>query len=336
MDAKKNKVSTITLSAVAAAAAMTLTATPAAHAQSGVQVTVNGSPVQFNGQGPVESNGRVLVPLRGVLEKIGAYVNYDAAAKQVTAVRNETQIVLPLNTRTATVGGRAVSLEVPAQVVNGSTLVPLRFVAESLGATVSFEASSNTVAITQGGGTSVAGSSSQPIPNRPAPQDVIQGILGGFDAGNGTLTLRTNAGRRRYDMATNYRLTRKRPGDESVSIRASDLHPGDRVRLELNANNRVRNVILLQEGDGGPGPGTVAGERNVVGIVRDVTNTDGRTYTIVFESGARVDIARSAPVLYQQRNIGWENIKPGDRVSVWTSPEDDRGRRVAILNHGQP
>ena len=99
------------------------------------------------GQGPVESGGRVLVPLRGVLEKMGAYVSYDSARQEVHAVRNEQQIVLPIGRSTARVDDRPVPLDAPARILNGSTMVPLRFVAESLGARVNYEPSTSTVAI---------------------------------------------------------------------------------------------------------------------------------------------------------------------------------------------
>lgn len=117
----------------------------------GVAVRVNGSPVNFPGQGPIETGGRVLVPLRGVLEKMGAYVSYNSARRQVRAVRNQTQIVLPIGSRTARVNGSPVTLDAPARIVNGSTMVPLRFVAEALGANVNYEAARRTVVIRTNG-----------------------------------------------------------------------------------------------------------------------------------------------------------------------------------------
>lgn len=115
--------------------------------EDGLAVTVNGERVEFSGQGPLQSNRRVLVPLRGVLERLGAYVTFDAATQTVKAVRSETQINLPINSLTARIGERVVRLDVPARVVNGSTLVPLRFVAEALGAAVSYNAAARTVDI---------------------------------------------------------------------------------------------------------------------------------------------------------------------------------------------
>ncbi len=113
----------------------------------GLAVNVNGDQIAFLGQGPVENDGRVLVPLRGVLEKLGAYVSYDSARREVHAVRSETEIVLPIGGSTAQVNGSPVALDAPARLLNGSTMVPLRFVAEALGANVNYEPSTRTVAI---------------------------------------------------------------------------------------------------------------------------------------------------------------------------------------------
>ena len=121
-------------------ASVSLPATP--------QVIVNRASVTFAGQPPVEQNGHLLVPLRGVLEKLGAYVDYNAATQTVVAFGNGTRIILPLGKTQATVNGSYVTLDVPATVINGSTMVPLRFVAESLGADVTFDVTTNTVAIT--------------------------------------------------------------------------------------------------------------------------------------------------------------------------------------------
>lgn len=153
-EAKMNKwlhfaAATAALSALAALAGAVPASARRAQ-ESGITVTVNGGTVEFPGQGPIRSGGRVLVPLRGVLERMGAYVSFDPTLQTVRAVRNETQINLPINSLTARIGERVVRLDVPARVVNGSTLVPLRFVAEALGASVAYRAATRTVAILSG------------------------------------------------------------------------------------------------------------------------------------------------------------------------------------------
>ncbi|RYG42021.1 copper amine oxidase N-terminal domain-containing protein, partial [bacterium] len=134
-------------------ASMALATTGAAQS---IRVTVNGEPVAFSGAGPRSVGGRILVPLRGVMEKLGAYVGYDGATKTVTANRGDVDLMLVLGQRSATVNGRSVTLDVPAEQYLGSTMVPLRFMGEALGAQVLWDAPSMTVQIvTSGSGTTV-------------------------------------------------------------------------------------------------------------------------------------------------------------------------------------
>ena len=136
-----------------------------ANAQ-GINVQVNNSLVDFRGTQPQEVNGRVMVPLRGVLEKMGAFVEWNAATRTVIATRNDTNISLPLGSRIANVNGRSVQLDVPAMSLAGRTMVPLRFVGESLGAYVTWLPASRTVAISTDG---------QPVVAVNPPSQVNQG-----------------------------------------------------------------------------------------------------------------------------------------------------------------
>lgn len=117
-----------------------------------ISVRVNGDPVAFPGVGPQQIGGRVLVPLRGVMEKLGAYVGYEPGTKTVTASRSGVDLTLRLGERSAIVNGRTVGLDVPAQEFHGSTMVPLRFVGEALGAEVRWNAATSTVDIATAAG----------------------------------------------------------------------------------------------------------------------------------------------------------------------------------------
>src|SRR6185369_2906781 len=110
-----------------------------APASGSIIVRVNGEPVEFSGIGPRFVNGRVMVPLRGVLEKTGAYVDWISSTQTVIATKGDTNIELPIGSRTAKVNGQSIRLEAPAMTIAGNTMVPLRFVSESLGAVVAWD-----------------------------------------------------------------------------------------------------------------------------------------------------------------------------------------------------
>ncbi len=112
-----------------------------------MRATVNGDQIVFPDVQPVMMNNRVMVPVRGVFEHMDAIVVWDRNAQTVTAQRGSDQIKLPINSRYATVNGNRVELDAPAVVRNGRTMVPLRFLGESLGASVMWVQNTRTVEI---------------------------------------------------------------------------------------------------------------------------------------------------------------------------------------------
>ena len=116
----------------------------------GITISVDGKPIAFDGPGPRRKLGRVLVPMRGIFERMGAHVKWDDDSQTVFANRNDTRVELVIGSNNATVNGSAVLMDVPAQLIDGSTFVPLRFLSESLGARVDFDGPSRSINIDSG------------------------------------------------------------------------------------------------------------------------------------------------------------------------------------------
>ncbi|EST54533.1 hypothetical protein T458_11760 [Brevibacillus panacihumi W25] len=97
---------------------------------------------------PVKINSRVLVPMRAVFEAFGAKVDWDEATQSVTATRGNDVIKLTIGSKTAYKNGQPILMDVPAILYNNeTTMVPIRFVSEALGAKVSWDGYSNSVVI---------------------------------------------------------------------------------------------------------------------------------------------------------------------------------------------
>jgi len=111
-----------------------------------IRVTVNSNPVNFSGAQPEVIAGHTYVPLRSVFEKMGGDVRWDASNRAVIAQKGDKTIKIPAGGQ-ALVNGQPVSMEAPAFVANGRTMVPLRFMAETLGAQVSWDAPDHKVNI---------------------------------------------------------------------------------------------------------------------------------------------------------------------------------------------
>ncbi|TMV51647.1 copper amine oxidase N-terminal domain-containing protein [Paenibacillus mesophilus] len=98
-------------------------------------------------QSPVNVDGRTMVPLRAIFEALGAKVEWDGATQTVTATKDDINISLTINSNEALVNGKKVTLDVPAQLINEKTMVPVRFVSEALGADVQWDNYSRSVII---------------------------------------------------------------------------------------------------------------------------------------------------------------------------------------------
>ncbi len=111
-----------------------------------IKVKVNGTPVAFD-VAPITKEGRNLVPLRAIFDALGASVEWDGTAKTITGKKDGTVIKLKLDSNEALINGEKKTLDVPATSIDGRTMVPARFIAESLGASVEWDDSTKTVTI---------------------------------------------------------------------------------------------------------------------------------------------------------------------------------------------
>lgn len=100
-----------------------------------ITVLLNGKKIEFD-VAPVIENGRTLVPLRAIFEELDMEVTYDNGV--ITAEKEGLEIDLSVDSDIAYVGGEQKTLDVPSRIVDGRTLVPLRFVGESTGLTVDY------------------------------------------------------------------------------------------------------------------------------------------------------------------------------------------------------
>ena len=123
---------------------------PILFPESVIKVFVNGAAVVFD-YPPITENGRTLVPLRPVFEALGAGVDWNMSTQTITARRYDVTIILRVGSNVLLRNNAGIQLEVPAMVVNGRTLVPLRAIAESFDTEVGWDSNTRTVSINQRG-----------------------------------------------------------------------------------------------------------------------------------------------------------------------------------------
>ncbi len=341
---KKQLVSSATILGVAALGASFLNGTSTAHAQA-PQVTVDRSPVVFNGQPPVEEGGRVLVPLRGVLEKLGAFVDFNSRSQTVTALRGATNITLPIGSRQALINNKSVSLDVPARVVNGSTLVPLRFVAEALGAQVTFDVGTNTVAIVSGAN----GAGGTPIAENPPPVADQQSVTGTVtalftDVSPRRIVLRVrdrdrndgDAKEQTIPVKADAKITIVRQGAADPVIQLRRINVGDEVAVLQNGEGQAIAISVTarkgspQNPPKNPPPAQTSG--TLKGEFLESTKRDN-VYTLKMTDGRTIVVADDVPVVYQNQKIGVDDLRSGDNVTIAINPNNKRGTRIVVSDN---
>ncbi|HEX9060213.1 MAG TPA: N-acetylmuramoyl-L-alanine amidase [Clostridia bacterium] len=96
---------------------------------------------------PVLLNNRSLVPARAFLEKLGATLKWDEKNKKVLVSMKNTKMELKINSSTAKVNNKNVSMDVPSKLINNRTMVPARFIAEQFGMVVGWHPENSLVTI---------------------------------------------------------------------------------------------------------------------------------------------------------------------------------------------
>lgn len=113
----------------------------------GVTINIDGQKQAYSDKAIIK-NGSTLVPLRGLFESLGAEVTWNNADRSIDAKKGNKEIWLKIGSTTTKVNGKPVQVAVPPEIVNGNTLVPLRFISEALGADVKWTGATYTIDIT--------------------------------------------------------------------------------------------------------------------------------------------------------------------------------------------
>ncbi len=309
-----------------------------------IRVTLNGRAINFGPVAPTQQAGRVLVPLRGVFEALGAFVDYNNATQSITATRGDTRVQLTIGSARAYVNSAARALDVPAQVQSGRTLVPLRFVSEALGATVLWNDAQRTVLITTSGSVPVGNDNGNNNGNSdngstlPVAENVSGTVERLDDNAPGAITIRLSeealktegiSATRTYSFAPNARLFRRTTGrlvrgqtpvyGASVALGSplTRLSVGEDVEIQANTNLKVSRIT--------------SSVSLVAASIRDVQNdqiilddTQGTTLTVGPNLRVVDDRGR------QSSDAG--TLSPGQQVVLFIAPSTRRVFKVSALS----
>ncbi|MDD2217072.1 MAG: N-acetylmuramoyl-L-alanine amidase [Eubacteriales bacterium] len=150
-----------------------------------ITLAYNGLPVDFGPKTtpPIiitpegQENGRTLIPARAIFEAAGALVTWNEESQSVTTSYYDKEIVLTIGEKTALVNGASKELDMPALIIDhdydyyGSTMIPVRFMAENLGFGIDWEDNSRTVNVAKSGDVVQPDPIPDPIPGKTPDKD---------------------------------------------------------------------------------------------------------------------------------------------------------------------
>jgi len=181
-----------------------------ALADKSVVVTFNGKRVSFDVE-PVIQKGRILVPLRTIAHIYGAELDWINST--VVIRKGNDRIELVTNTAKAYKNGLPMNLEVHTRVIQGRTLVPLRFLSEALGLGVEWQGSTRTVMIQTPGLSAKPDYHSKALYELENRSDRLEAIVQRIKARGSSLTDRD------FVEIKSYRIDLNQDGNgESVSV----------------------------------------------------------------------------------------------------------------------
>lgn len=138
------------LLSILAASAIAVSMLPASFAANDdIKVIVDGTELVISEEDtkPFVEDGRTLVPMRAIFEALGATVEWDDATKTVTGVSDSGSVEMQVGSDTIKINGNDVPVDVPAQIVDGRTVVPVRVISEGLNCDVDWSQETRTVII---------------------------------------------------------------------------------------------------------------------------------------------------------------------------------------------
>ncbi|CAH1205494.1 hypothetical protein PAECIP111893_02359 [Paenibacillus plantiphilus] len=112
----------------------------------GIKVFLNGKRLSFDID-PVQTKGTTLVQFTTIFKALGLSYAWDQATKTINGYNDKLALSLTINEKITNVNGYNMELSVAPMAYNGKTLVPLRFISETTGMKVSWQASTKTITI---------------------------------------------------------------------------------------------------------------------------------------------------------------------------------------------
>lgn len=270
-----------------------------------IVILINGEEIARD-PAPRIVGGRLLVPVVRIYSALGIAVSREG--DDIIAAAPAKKITLHIGSAEATIDNRTITMQGPATELGGATYVPLRFVADSLGAQVTYNAQAARVEVTSsiigrtpgltqngpGGGSQVAGTVSA-IDLNSAPESITVTRSGSVR----TVAINSDAKILIQDVITK----------TNTPATLNDIHVGDAVSVFLSKEGKVRELV-----------DRIASRAGTVAAVSPSA--------VVLQSGYVVTPDRNSEVTVNGAAARIGDLKVGDVVTVRSNPDTNEKRQI--------
>jgi hypothetical protein len=205
-------------------------------------------------------------------------------------------------------------MDVPALLVDGRTMVPLRFISQALGSQVSWDATSTTVQIAGTPASSLPASTvppsqtypptatQPPPPSSTAITGAVVGVMA--DPSGGQIQVLVDSTVHSYKVVTTTEISRVNVADNTGGSEALEaIRPGDQVQMMVDRDGIIQSIRATY--------------KEVSGRIIAITDAGG----IVLENGDAFRLNRSVRVTRDGKAVDAGALRPGDVVQLRLNPE---------------
>ncbi|HEY4442452.1 MAG TPA: copper amine oxidase N-terminal domain-containing protein [Candidatus Elarobacter sp.] len=272
-----------------------------------IAIVVNGEELP-SAPAPRVVGGRLLVPVVRIYSALGISVARDG--DQLVASAPSRRIVLHVGSRYALVDTHRIALDSPATEIGGATYVPLRFVADSLGAQVSYDPKAERVEVislvvgrtpgleqhTPGGSTQIVGTVSA-VDLNSSPESIT--VMRGPSVR--TVAITSDAKIQVQDVITR----------TATPASLGDVHVGDATSIVLARDGRVVQVITRYA--------------SRAGTIAAVSSS-----AFVLQSGYVVQPDKTTEISLNGQPAQIGDLKVGDSVVLRLNPDTGEKRQIIV------